>query len=51
MLKSGGSSIVKTASTAGLVGNGVHPPYAASKHGILGLTKQAALYHTATGIR
>ena len=43
MLKNGGGNIVNTASVAGLVGMGYAPAYTASKHGVIGLTKNAAL--------
>jgi NAD(P)-dependent dehydrogenase (short-subunit alcohol dehydrogenase family) len=39
----GGGSIVNTASVAGLVGFRFNAVYAASKHGVIGLTKSAAL--------
>ena len=38
MLKSGGGSIVNCASVAGLVGAPYVSAYAASKHGVVGLT-------------
>src|SRR5438874_3507955 len=51
MLKQGGGAIVNTASVAGLVGQAGIPAYVASKHGIIGLTRTAALEHATTGIR
>lgn len=51
MLKSGGGSIVNTASVMGLVGDGSHPAYAASKHGVVGLTKTGAIIYAQAGIR
>lgn len=51
MLKSGGGSIVNTSSIAGLVGDGGHPAYAASKHGVVGLTRTAAIQYAKAGIR
>lgn len=51
MLKSGGGSIVNTASIAGIVGDGGHPAYAASKHGVVGLTRTAAIQYAGAGIR
>ena len=52
MLKGGeGGSIVNTASMVGLVGDGGHPAYAASKHGVVGLTKTVAIMYGKTGIR
>jgi NAD(P)-dependent dehydrogenase (short-subunit alcohol dehydrogenase family) len=50
MLRQGGGAIVNTASVAGLVG-GTSSPYVASKHGIVGLTKNAALEDAQRGIR
>ena len=51
MLKGGGGSIVNTASMVGLIGDGGHPAYAASKHGVVGLTKTTAIQYGKTGIR
>jgi NAD(P)-dependent dehydrogenase (short-subunit alcohol dehydrogenase family) len=43
MLRQGGGAIVNVASNFGLVGSRGMPAYAASKHGVIGLTKTAAL--------
>jgi NAD(P)-dependent dehydrogenase (short-subunit alcohol dehydrogenase family) len=51
MIKNGGGAIVNTSSTAGLVGSRGLASYVASKHGVAGLTKAAALEHSQDRIR
>jgi NAD(P)-dependent dehydrogenase (short-subunit alcohol dehydrogenase family) len=51
MLKQGGGSIVNCSSVAGLRGFPARPAYAASKHGVIGLTKTAAVEYADAGIR
>lgn len=51
MLAGSGGAIVNTSSMMGLVGNPGQPGYVASKHAVVGLTRQAALQYSARGIR
>lgn len=51
MLKNGSGSIVNISSILGHVGFGQAPAYVASKHGLLGLTKTAAIEYAEHGIR
>jgi len=49
--RSGGGAIVNTASVAALTGPGGMSAYAASKHGVHGLTRVAAMENAAHGVR
>lgn len=50
MLQNGGGAIVNCASGAGLIGFPGQSAYVASKHGVLGLTKTAAMEYGSQGI-
>lgn len=51
LIEAGGGSIVVTASVAGIRGGGGMPSYYASKHGVVGLVKAAAVELAPHGIR
>ena len=51
MLKQGGGAIVNISSAAGLRGQPENVPYAASKHGIVGITRTAAIEYATKNIR
>ncbi len=51
MLESGGGAIINTSSGAGIIGVPEHANYVAAKHGVVGLTKSAALENITRGIR
>lgn len=51
MLKTGGGAIVNMASILGQVGFAGAPAYVAAKHGVVGLTRAAAIEYSKQGIR
>jgi NAD(P)-dependent dehydrogenase (short-subunit alcohol dehydrogenase family) len=51
MLRGGGGSIVNMASILGAVGFAQAPAYVSAKHGVVGLTKAAAIEYSQQGVR
>src|SRR5574339_200741 len=51
MLKTGGGAIVNMASILGQVGFSQSPAYVAAKHGVVGLTRTAAIEYAQQGLR
>src|SRR5258706_7931871 len=50
MIPAGRGRIINLASVAGLIGDGGGPAYVASKHGVVGLTRQLAVRAAARGV-